>query len=67
MELLKFDRKSFEESFGSKSDCYAYLAEQKWVSGYECRRCKATKYIKGKQPFSRRCSKCGYDESATAS
>jgi len=66
MKLLKFDRKGFEKRFGSKSDCYAYLAELKWSEGYECRRCKTTKYIKGKQPFSRRCSKCGYDESTTA-
>ena len=66
MKLLKFDRKSFEKRFGTKSDCYAYLAELKWSKGYECRRCKATKYIKGKQPLSRRCSKCGFDESTTA-
>lgn len=66
MKLLKFDRKSFLNRFGTKNDCYAYLAELKWVNGYECRRCSATKYIKGKQPMSRRCSKCGYDESATA-
>lgn len=66
MKLLKFDRKSFESRFGAKQDCYAYLAELKWAEGYECRRCKAIKYIKGKQPFSRRCSKCGYDESTTS-
>ena len=66
MKLLKFDRKSFEERFGSKAGCYAYLAELKWGDGYQCRRCSATKYIKGKQPFSRRCSKCGFDESTTA-
>lgn len=66
MKLLKFDRKSFEERFGTKKDCYAHLAALKWGQGYECRRCKANKHIKGKQPFSRRCSKCGYDESTTA-
>ena len=66
MILLKFDRKSFESRFGSKADCYAYLAELKWPEGYECSRCKATKYIKGKQPLSRRCCKCGFDESTTA-
>jgi transposase-like protein len=66
MKLLKFDRKTFENRFGSKSDCYQHLAELKWSKGYECRRCKSIKYIKGKQPFSRRCSKCGFDESTTA-
>lgn len=66
MKLLKFDRKSFEKRFGSKTDCYSYLAELKWSDGYECRRCKATKYIKGKQLLSHRCSRCGFDESTTA-
>lgn len=66
MKLLKFDRKSFNNRFGTKNDCYAYLASLKWSEGYQCRRCKASKFIKGKQPFSRRCSKCGYDESTTA-
>ena len=66
MKLLKFDRKSFEKRFGSKSDCYAYLAKLKWSQGYEGRRCIATKYIKGKQPLGHRCSKCGFDESTTA-
>lgn len=66
MKLLKFDRKTFEQRFGDKKSCYAYLAELKWAEGYQCRRCSQSVYIKGKQPFSRRCSKCGYDESTTA-
>ena len=66
MKLLKFDRKSFEDRFGSKADCYTYLAKRKWGEGFKCRRCEASKSIKGKQPFSRRCSKCGFDEPATA-
>jgi transposase-like protein len=66
MKLLKFDRKTFTERFGDKKSCYAYLADLKWGEGYNCRRCSQSVYIKGKQPFSRRCSKCGYDESTTA-
>ena len=66
MKLLQLDRKTFEKQFGDKSSCYAYLAELKWAEGYHCRRCKHTSFIKGKQPFSRRCTGCGYDESTTA-
>jgi hypothetical protein len=38
----------------------------KWETGYNCSRCEASVYIKGKQHHSRRCSKCGYDESPTS-
>ncbi|MCR6642124.1 MAG: IS1595 family transposase [Sporocytophaga sp.] len=32
----------------------------------ECKGCKNTTYSRGKQPYSRRCTKCQYDESATS-
>lgn len=64
MRILKeLDRQAFKERFTSKEDCYKFLAELKWKNGYTCTRCNASVYIKGKQPASRRCSKCGYDES----
>ena len=67
MKILKeLDRQSFKGRFETKKDCYSYLADIKWADGYSCKRCKSEKYIKGKQPHSRRCSKCGYDESTTA-
>lgn len=66
MKLLKLDRKAFNERFGDKKKCYKYLAEKKWLEGYSCKQCGTERYIKGKQPHSRRCSKCGYDESPTA-
>jgi len=66
MKLLKgLDRETFKTRFGTKVSCYEYLAEQKWSEGYSCKKCKHIKYIKGKQPKSRRCCKCGYDESTT--
>ncbi len=66
MRILKeLDRQSFKDRFASKQDCYDFLAELKWQGGYSCRRCNSSIYIKGKQPASRRCSKCGYDESTT--
>jgi transposase-like protein len=66
MKLLKeLGREAFKEKFGSKRACYNYLSENKWKDGYSCSRCESTVYIKGKQIASRRCSKCGYDESPT--
>jgi hypothetical protein len=60
------DRDTFLEKYESKEQCLEYLAKQKWIKGYECKRCRNAEYIGGKQHFSRRCKKCGYDESATA-
>jgi len=56
----------FNQQFKTDEDCYSYIAAIKWENGYECRKCSNNKYIAGKKPFSRRCSKCKYDESATA-
>ncbi len=56
----------FNQQFKTDEDCYSYIAAIKWENGYECRKCSNIKYIPGKKPFSRRCSKCKYDESSTA-
>ena len=67
MKILKeLDRQAFTERFTTQEDCYEHLAELKWSDGYKCKRCSSSAYTKGKQPCSRRCSKCGYDESTTA-
>ena len=63
--LKKIDRKTFKTKFGTKDKCYEYLASEKWFDGYNCTKCSNNSYIKGKQPSSRRCTKCGYDESTT--
>ena len=66
MKILKeLDRQAFTERFTIKQDCYQFLAELKWADGYACKKCGSTAHTKGKQPCSRRCSKCGYDESTT--
>lgn len=57
----------FHNTFSGDEDCYRYLADIKWCDkGYQCRKCGHTKYCKGVRPFSRRCTKCKYDESPTA-
>lgn len=56
----------FNQQFKTDEDCYSYIAAIKWENGYDCRKCSNTKFIPGKKPSSRRCSKCKYDESSTA-
>jgi len=58
----------FNKYFQSDEDCYRYLSEIKWQSThpYTCKKCGYSKFGKGKHPYSRRCTKCNYDESPTA-
>jgi hypothetical protein len=66
MKILKeLDRDTFKSRFGTKSLCYQFLSDQKWSSGYNCIKCDHNKYSRGSQTCSRRCRKCGYDESTT--
>ncbi|HUM67203.1 MAG TPA: chromosome partitioning protein ParA, partial [Chitinophagaceae bacterium] len=43
-----------------------FIAELKWQDGYSCRKCGYPSFSMGRTPYSRRCSRCGYDESAIA-
>jgi hypothetical protein len=66
MKILKsLSREDFKEKFGTKEQCLIYLSNEKWGDFYTCIKCEKTKYCEGRKPFNRRCSKCGYDESAT--
>jgi hypothetical protein len=56
----------FETIFSSEERCLEFLAGEKWSKGFICRKCSHTNYCKGKKPFSRRCTKCKTEESATA-
>ncbi len=42
------------------------LSDIKWKDGYVCSNCGSTNFCKGKSDFSRRCTRCKKDESATA-
>lgn len=64
--LHHFKPLEFETTFSSDEKCLKFLADEKWKDGYTCRKCGHTNYCKGKSPFSRRCTKCKSDESATA-
>jgi transposase-like protein len=61
MNSIKFNR-----YFQTDADCYKYLSEIKWQSGYLCAKCGHNKHYNGAKPHSRRCMRCKYDESPTA-
>jgi two-component system, sensor histidine kinase LadS len=58
--------KSMQECFPDENSCLEFLAEFKWKHGFTCRKCGHENYCKGKRPFSRRCTRCKTEESATA-
>ena len=70
MELLnlfsRIDRLKFGQSFSDEEKCLAILSEEKWKEGFTCRNCGNTNFCKGKKPYSRRCTRCKREESATA-
>jgi len=67
MKTLKsLSRKEFKTRFGTSEQCLMYLYDQKWSNGYKCVKCGNSKSCTGRKPYNRRCTRCGYDESATA-
>lgn len=57
----------FYQHFVSKETCYEYLSGIKWEGDkYVCKKCGNTHYCKGRLPYSRRCTRCKYDESTTS-
>jgi hypothetical protein len=60
------DFEEFSKIFPSEESCYRYLAELKWDKGYICRKCNHARFCEGKDKYSRRCTRCRYDESPTA-
>jgi hypothetical protein len=58
--------KDFRENYSTEYQCNAYLCDLKWGNGYECKKCKHTKYVKGRKQLHRRCQNCQYNESPTS-
>jgi len=59
------DFEEFSRIYPDKEQCNLFLSELKWNNGYACRKCKNTHFYPGHIPYSRRCSKCAYEESVT--
>lgn len=60
------DLDEFSRRFSTAEQCLEVIAAEKWQKGYVCRKCGHTNFCEGKAPFSRRCTRCKHDESATA-
>ena len=61
------DFEEFSAMYPDDDSCLKFLGEIKWQRGYACLKCSHSNYSEGRSPYSRRCTKCGYDESVTAS
>lgn len=60
------DYGEFRTLYPDTLSCYRFIEELKWKNGFECRKCGNEKFFNGSQKFSRRCTRCGYNESITA-
>jgi hypothetical protein len=54
-----------EEMFKSDEKCFEFLAGLKWANGFVCKKCGNKNSCPGKEPWSRRCTKCKSKETAT--
>lgn len=52
--------------FSDDDCCLEYLLMIKSKLGYNCKKCGNKIFCVGKSKYSKRCTKCKYDESATA-
>jgi two-component system, sensor histidine kinase LadS len=59
------DFEEFSKIYPDKETCNLFLSDLKWKDGYNCRKCKNTSYYPGHMAYSRRCTKCAYEESVT--
>jgi transposase-like protein len=66
MRVKKCSLLDFRKQFATELDCATYLIDQKWQTGYRCRKCKHTEFKKGEVSTDRRCKRCNYNESPTA-
>lgn len=51
--------------FSDKEQCLKALSEYKWEKGYECIKCNNKNFSESNLAYGRRCTRCGYNESAT--
>jgi hypothetical protein len=63
---LDVDFTEFSKIYPDRETCFKYLSELKWAYSYSCRKCCNTNYLSGHLPYSRRCTKCRYEESVIA-
>jgi hypothetical protein len=54
-----------EEMFHNDEKCLEFLANIKWSNGFVCKKCGNDNSCPGREPYSRRCTKCKAKETAT--
>jgi len=54
-----------EEMFRSDEKCLEFLSLIKWSEGFVCKKCGHSNSCPGREPFSRRCTRCKAKETAT--
>ncbi len=57
---------NFDDIYKTDLDCKRTLADIKWKDGFVCRHCSHTNFCSGSDAYSRRCTRCKRQESATA-
>lgn len=62
----EIDPLEFQELYPDKLQCFLLLEEMKWKEGFSCRKCANNTFLKGPTFRSRRCTKCGTNETPTA-
>ncbi len=56
----------FQEMFPNEKSCMDYLTESKWRDGFECPKCRHTKFCNGHKKHVRQCTRCNYLVSPTS-
>jgi len=62
----ELSKEELDRLFQDDDYCLAFLAKVKWENGFECKKCGNLNSCSGKSPYSRRCTKCKTEESASA-
>ncbi|MCJ8210447.1 chromosome partitioning protein ParA [Mucilaginibacter sp. RS28] len=63
VESTEMNFEEFSAKYPDQEACYKFLSDLKWKNGYKCTRCEHTTYCTGRVAYSRRCTKCSYEES----
>lgn len=66
IELTENKLARFKEIFPDDQSCLSLLSDLKWKDGFTCKKCGNQNSCRGKSPYSRRCTRCKKEESATA-
>lgn len=64
--LKKIKIEDVEALCEDKEKTLEWIANTKWEKGFVCRKCGNDNYCQGKALYSRRCTRCKTEESATA-